>query len=388
MLKRLRQGPALQGRRLIQGAGLLFEQRQIMTRLENEVVAGVAARMTGDLDAVAENDDLVDEALHQHVAKPVARRDRIVVRAIANERQGRDLRRAFVAGLERRRGKLPQGRSVGDKPLADRLFMPAGAFVLAGETTLRELGVQRVNRRGMRHGRQKIGARILHQPLDLALVVALAWTTEAIVEQKMADQLGESLRATALAVAENLRHGDLEIVVEYRQRNAAEKSEGRDVAVEKSLRRLRGIGFDEAGVRMRQVEAEHMQLHPHAADHRHAFAEIDLRVTRRMRERHEDLARPRARQPHIVLHHRVAAGKAVLVPKPFENPLRRCRCLGGAVLSASRIASITGNNGPSFGRSGALCARNPAEPSSGTSSPPCPGSAQKRAPLHAGCFPQ
>ena len=31
-----------------------------------------------------------------------------------------------------------------------------------------------------------------------------------------------------------------------------------------------------------------------------------------------------------------------------------CLCFGGAVLSASRIASMTGTRGPSFGRSGAL----------------------------------
>jgi hypothetical protein len=28
----------------------------------------------------------------------------------------------------------------------------------------------------------------------------------------------------------------------------------------------RSVGLDEAGVRMRQVEAEHLQLHPYAAD--------------------------------------------------------------------------------------------------------------------------
>ena len=175
----------------------------------------------------------------------------------------------------------------------------------------------------MRNGRQKIGPRIFYQSFDLPLVVALARTTKAIVEQKVADEFGEGLRAPPFAVAQYLRHGDLEIVVENRQRNAAEKGEGRDMAVEKRLRRLRRIGLDEAGVRMRQVEAEHMQLHPHAADDADAFAKIDLRVTRRMSERHEDLARARARQPHIILHHRVAAGEAVLIPQPFENPLRR-----------------------------------------------------------------
>jgi transposase len=58
---------------------------------------------------------------------------------------------------------------------------------------------------------------------------------------------------------------------------------GRD-AIKKSLHRLHRIGLDEAGVRLRQVEAEHMQLYPHAADDADAFAKIDLRMTRRMRE--------------------------------------------------------------------------------------------------------
>ena len=170
MRERLGQRPALQGRRLIQRTRLLLEQRQIMTRLENKIVAGVAARMTGDLDAVAENNDLVDEAFRQHVAKAITCRNRIIVRAIANERQGRDLCRDFVASLERRCGKFSKGGRVGDEPLADRLLMPAGALVLASETALIEPGVERLDRRRMRNGRQKIGPRIFYQPFDFPLI--------------------------------------------------------------------------------------------------------------------------------------------------------------------------------------------------------------------------
>jgi hypothetical protein len=127
--------------------------------------------------------------------------------------------------------------------------------------------------------------------------------------------------------------------------------------------------------------AKHMQLHSHAADHADAFAEINLRLTRRMGKRHEDLARPRMvrlkgaphhpalekrrpcapltrpLQPHVILHHRIAAEKAVLDPQPFSRSKIRfavCLCLGGAVLSASRIESMTGTSGPSFGFSGSL----------------------------------
>jgi hypothetical protein len=58
------------------------------------------------------------------------------------------------------------------------------------------------------------------------------------------------------------------------------------MAVEKRLRRLRRIGLQKTGVRLRQLEAEHMQLHPHAADDADALAEIDLRMARRVSERH------------------------------------------------------------------------------------------------------
>ena len=66
-----------------------------------------------------------------------------------------------------------------------------------------------------------------------------------------------------------------------------------------------------------------MQLHAHAADDADAFAEIDLRVAGRMGERDEDLARSGAGDPHVILHHRVAAGVAMFDPQPFENPLGR-----------------------------------------------------------------
>src|ERR1700732_2704211 len=104
--------------------------------------------------------------------------------------------------------------------------------------------------------------------------------------------------------------------------------------IKKSFRRLRRIDLDEAGVRMRQVEAEHMQLHPYAADDANAFAEIDLRMARRMGQRHEDLARPAAGDPNVILHYGITAGKTVFEPQPFENPLRgvpllrRCRLVG------------------------------------------------------------
>jgi hypothetical protein len=126
-----------------------------------------------------------------------------------------------------------------------------------------------------------------------------------------------------LAVAKNARHCDFEIIVQNRDRHAAEKRKCGDVPVEERFRGLRRIGLDEAGVRLRQVETKHTQLHAHAADDADAFAEIDLRMARRMGQRHEGLARPGAGDPNVILHDRIAASVALFDPQPFENPLRR-----------------------------------------------------------------
>jgi hypothetical protein len=97
----------------------------------------------------------------------------------------------------------------------------------------------------------------------------------------------------------------------------------RRARVQKGFRGLRQIGLDEAGVRLQQVETKHTQLHAHAADDADAFAEIDLRMARRMGQRHEGLARPAAGDPNVILHYGIAASVAVFEPQPFENPLRR-----------------------------------------------------------------
>jgi hypothetical protein len=42
----------------------------------------------------------------------------------------------------------------------------------------------------------------------------------------MADEFGKSPRPLPLSIAQNPRHGDLRIIVQNRQRHAAEKSKG------------------------------------------------------------------------------------------------------------------------------------------------------------------
>jgi hypothetical protein len=74
---------------------------------------------------------------------------------------------------------------------------------------------------------------------------------------------------------------------------------------------------------VRQVEAEEVDLAPLAADHRDRLAEVGLRLTGRMGQRHEHLAGAGAPLADVVLDDRIAAGEAVLGPQPIVDPLGR-----------------------------------------------------------------
>ena len=99
--------------------------------------------------------------------------------------------------------------------------------------------------------------------------------------------------------------------------------------VEESLRGLPRIRLHEAGVGVRQVHAEEVDLLTNATDAGDRLAEVDLRVTRRVRQRHEGLSPTRACNPDVVLHYRVATRIAVLVAQTLEDPLGRVPLLDG-----------------------------------------------------------
>ena len=80
---------------------------------------------------------------------------------------------------------------------------------------------------------------------------------------------------------------------------------------------------------MRQVHRKEVDLALHTADDAERFAKVGLRMSRRMCQRNEHLPGPLTPASHVILHNRDAARKAVLVPKPLENPLGRMVLLLG-----------------------------------------------------------
>jgi hypothetical protein len=81
------------------------------------------------------------------------------------------------------------------------------------------------------------------------------------------------------------------------------------------------LNWTTPGVRLRQVETKHMQLHAHAADNADAFAEIDLRVAGRMDERDEDLARFGAGDPHVTMKRKRFTEEQMDASKNLANSL-------------------------------------------------------------------
>ena len=63
------------------------------------------------------------------------------------------------------------------------------------------------------------------------------------------------------------------------------------------------------------------------ADHRPRFAEVRLRMPRRMHQRYEHLQATATMLAHVVLHDRVTASEPILVPKPVEHALGRVALL-------------------------------------------------------------
>ena len=75
----IRKSPIVQRRRLIERLGLLFEQRQIMQRIVNEIGRLVTARAHGDRFIPADDLNPVDISLRQNLLVAIACRHRVII---------------------------------------------------------------------------------------------------------------------------------------------------------------------------------------------------------------------------------------------------------------------------------------------------------------------
>jgi len=94
------------------------------------------------------------------------------------------------------------------------------------------------------------------------------------------------------------------------------------VPVTKRLGGLLRIGLHEAGVAVRQVDRKEVDLARDPGDLRLRLTKIRLNMARIVPQRYEHLALPQPARQHVVLNNGDPAAIAVLVAKPFEDPLR------------------------------------------------------------------
>jgi hypothetical protein len=226
-------------------------------------------------------------------------------------------------------------------------------------TILQQLLIQRGQARRPRHRHQQVAADPANQPLDLAFVVAFAGAAEPVGKHVMGLQLAEHPHALAHPVAQDARHRQLGIVVQDRARHLAEEREGTIVPVAERFGGLRRIGLHKTSIAVRQVHRKKVDLALDPGDLRQRLAKIHLRVTGIVPQRHKHLAVLQPVHPHVVPDNGDPAAVAVLVTKPFEDPLRRVPLLPRASLIRCQDRLDDPNKRTSFGRAGGRLRRYP-----------------------------
>src|SRR5216684_823271 len=118
------------------------------------------------------------------------------------------------------------------------------------------------------------------------------------------------------------------IIVQDRTWHSAEELEADPVPFAEGFGALRRVGLHQTTIAVRQIHREEMDLALLTCDHRERFAEVGLRVSRIVAQRHEHLAQPLPPLVHIVLYDRDPASIPVLIAQPLEDPFRSMLLFG------------------------------------------------------------
>ena len=130
-----------------------------MDRIEDHVLALIAAGMTCDDVATAADHHRVDIAPDPDVAMAVGDRDRVVVGLVAHQRLGADPSSGLVAGIERRGREFGHRGQIPCEALPDRLGPAPQNIGLTPAALLLQIGVERVPAREPRDRHHEVAAR-------------------------------------------------------------------------------------------------------------------------------------------------------------------------------------------------------------------------------------
>src|SRR5271155_3168699 len=124
----------------------------------------------------------MDVPANKHVAMTVRRRDRVVVEPVANQRQRRDSCRDLLAGVVGWRQGLLERGEIALQSLSDRLVVAAQAVRHPSTAAVHKISAQPFAALEDGKRNEEVPSRVTDQPLDFALVVALARPAKTIPE--------------------------------------------------------------------------------------------------------------------------------------------------------------------------------------------------------------
>jgi hypothetical protein len=169
------------------------------------------------------------------------------------------------------------------------------------------------------HRDQEGAAGVAHQRLDVPLLVGPPHPAEVGLEEVVALEPQELGGELAVAAAEDLGHGDLEVVVADPARDAAEEGEGPGMPLQERLGAFAREGAAEEGVGVRQGHDEHRHLGGPSVERDLGLAEVDLGLAGRVGQRDEDLGAAQPPGGDGLLDDSQAASIGVLVAEPLED---------------------------------------------------------------------
>lgn len=148
-------------------------KRKVVQRIVDHSLVFIIARMPCFHLACAGDGHLVDVATHQQLEMSMPRGHRVVVAAIAHQRQRTDSRRDLLAGFIRCRGQRQQRRTITLEAFADGLGIATQTPLPPLAARGFQMRVECIPTGEARHRHHEVAPRVTHQPLHLALIVAL-----------------------------------------------------------------------------------------------------------------------------------------------------------------------------------------------------------------------
>ncbi len=225
----------------------------------------------------------MDVTAHKHIAVTVGRRHGVVVEPVAHQRQRGDARGDLLAGVVRRRQWRLAARSRSSRsPIVPSWPRKQSAIRRRQHSSRWAFTPQSSRTPGLVRGSSVAHSR---RALRLCPCRSFARPAEPVLEQVVRLQLGEHARALPLAVTEDGGHRDLG-VVSYRIDfgTPPKNAKAPNVAVAEGFRRLCRIADHEAGVRVRQVKSEEVDVALYATDDVDGFTKVCLSMPRPIAE--------------------------------------------------------------------------------------------------------